>query len=159
MYTVNIESLPDNDCAQEAAVLMRDTLEWAAMTRSAMQVSFYGEVYENTSDTLRFTVACYSGRVVGITIEPPSFTLSVEDAALQIAECSCPSLDPNDIFDNPEQLLLEEELSSELDVLVGAETQDPHYEAQPHLIGSTISIRFDRLGSNIVSGVLVESPE
>ncbi|MDB5184354.1 MAG: hypothetical protein JWN38_162 [Candidatus Saccharibacteria bacterium] len=131
---------------------MQETLLWAEESPHALGVAFYGATYEDTADPKRFKVVCYAGNVVGVVSEPPSFRLSVEEAAVQIGECDCPTVSASDIFENLEQTMAEAELSAELDEFAGVETKDPHYENLPLLVGTEIILRFDRLGANIVSG-------
>lgn len=147
MYTVEKSVLPPEDFVDEAAELMNHQFLLGFVPR------FSGEVYVDTDDPQRFKVALYSGKVVRISLQqPPSFTIRAEIAEQQIASCDCKGSAVDDVFDDLPQVMLEMQLSDDLDKFAGTEWQDPHYEPLPLEPGTEVTVRFDRLGGYGVVG-------
>ena len=82
MYTVGLEKLGSDDFVAEALELMQDTF-------GEFVPSFDGEVYEETDEPDKLRVVMYSGLVMSVCVEPPSFTLQCRKAELMVAPCDC----------------------------------------------------------------------
>ena len=160
MYTVGRDMLPEADRTAEAVELMIETLAEVKEMPFTRGLMFSGEVLRDTEDPDAFKVESYCGRIIGAsTIEPPTFTLAVDEAWVSIGECDCPEADLDIVFDDFEQAMAETQLSIELDELAGVETQDPHLEPLPITLGEEIDIRFDRLGWYGCSGAIGPAPK
>src|SRR3954470_14448688 len=154
MYTVGTEMLPSPELVAEAIELMREDFATQKEFPYVTGFQFTGEVYQDTPDSAKFQVACYSGRITSMVFEPPAFNVLVEEAWLETAKCDCPGVDIDRIFEDFEEVMEEAELSQELDELAGAPTVDPHIEPIPLEPNTEITIRFDRLGWYGVHGIL-----
>lgn len=154
MYTVGAEMLPEADRTAEAIDIMRETLADIANMSHVSGLSFSGEVLQDTDDPDRFTVACYSGRITSLVAEPPAFNLLVKEAWQQIAECDCPTVDVDLVFEDFGQAMEEAQIAQDLEEFAGTPTTDPHLEPIILAPNTEITIRFDRLGWYGVSGIL-----
>jgi hypothetical protein len=117
-------------------------------------LQFSGEVLGDTDDPERFVVASYSGRITSLVTEPSAFNLLVDEAWQQIAECDCPGVDVDLIFEDFGQAMEEAQIAQDLEDFAGAPTTDPHLEQIPLESNTEITIRFDRLVWYGVSGIV-----
>lgn len=154
MYTVGKDMLPEADRTVEAIEIMRDTFAEIAEMPHIAGLQFSGEVLEDTDDPERFAVASYSGRITSLVTEPPAFNLLVDEAWRQIAECDCPEVDIDLIFEDFGQAMEEAQIAQDLEDFAGVPTTDPHQERIILAPNTEITIRFDRLGWYGVSGII-----
>lgn len=154
MYTVGTDMLPETNSTAEAIDIMRETLAEIAPITHLSGLSFSGEVLQDTDDPDRFTVACYTGLITSLVVDPPAFNLLVNEAWQQIAECDCPTTDVDLIFEDFGQAMEEARIANDLEEFAGTPTRDPHLEPIALEPSTEITIRFDRLGWYGVSGII-----
>lgn len=154
MYTVGSEHLPLPERTTEAIKLMHEILSFTFNAAHLQAASFIGEVFDETDNPNQFKVLNYQGLISGIVLDTSSFNVFLDGAWQQTALCDCGGPNVEEIFENYEQAMLEAQISQDLDNFAGTPTKDPHYEPLPSLVGTEVTIHFDRLGEYGIIGVM-----